>query len=169
MHGFKIRVNKQGRGWRHHATSPLLCGFSLLMLLHHRLNVTLMVLDRYPFLTHEAFGVPALVTLVGDDRILSLTLATAFDGLTLSVDHVILHTMNTIKLAVTRTAILGGAGATRIIRTIKAPTRRATSSLTSVMGPIIGVEPPFTVHTIIRTVHKGRKRCAAIKMIIGFE
>ena len=139
------------------------------MLLHHRLNVTFMVLDGYPFLTHGAFGVPALVTLVADDRILGLTLATAFDGLTLSADHVILHTMDTIKLAVTRTAILGGTGATHILRTIKAPTRGATSSLTSVMGPIVGVEPPFTVHTIIRTVDKGRKRRAAIKMIIGFQ
>ena len=136
---------------------------------HHRLNVTLVVLDRYPFLTRGAFGVPALVTLVGDDRILGLTLATAFDGLTLSVDHVILHTMDTIKLAVTRTAIHGGAGATHILRTIKAPTRRAASPLTSVIGSVVSVEPSFTVQAIIGTVDKGGKRCAAIKMIVGFE
>ena len=138
-------------------------------MLYHGLNVTLMILDRYPFLTHGAFGVPALVTLVGGDRVLGLTLATAFDGLTLSADHMILHTMDTIKLAVTQTAILGGAGATHIIRTIKAPTRGATSPLTSVMGPIVGVEPSFTVHTIIGAVDKRGKRRAAIKMIVGFE
>ena len=128
-----------------------------------------MVLDGHPFLTHEAFGVPALVTLVGDDRVLGLTLATAFDGLTLSTDHMMLHTMGTIKLAVTRTAILGGAGAPYIIRTIKAPTRGATSPLTSVIGSVVGVEPSFTVHTIIGAVDKRGKRRAAIKMIIGFE
>ena len=27
LHGSEIGVNKQGRGWRHHATSPLLCWF----------------------------------------------------------------------------------------------------------------------------------------------
>ena len=136
---------------------------------HHGLNVTFVVLNGYPFLTHEAFGVPALVTLVGDDRVLGLTLATVFDGLTLLADHMMLHTMDTIKLAVTRTAILGGAGATHIIRTIKAPTRGATSPLTSVMGPIVGVEPPFTVHTIIGAVNKRGKGRAAIKMIVGFQ
>ena len=108
-----------------------------------------MVLDGHPFLTYEAFGVPALVTLVGDDRVLGLTLATAFDGLTLSADHMILHTMDTIKLAVTRSAILGGAGTPHIIRTIKAPTRGAASPLTSVIGSIVGVEPSFTVLSLI--------------------
>ena len=128
-----------------------------------------MVLDGHPFLTHEAFGVPALVTLVADDCVLGLTLATAFDGLTLPADHMILHTMDTIKLAVTRSAILGGAGTPHIIRTIKAPTRRATSPLTSVIGSVVGVEPPFTVQTIIGAVDKRGKGRAAIKMIVGFE
>ena len=41
--------------------------------------------------------------------------------------------------------------------------------MTSVMGPIVGVEPPFTVHTIIGAVDKRGKGCAAIKMIVGFE
>ena len=77
--------------------------------------------------------------------------------------------MTAVKLAVTQTAILGGAGATHIIRTIKAPTRGATSPLTSMMGPVVGVEPPFTVHTIIRTIDKRRKGRAAIKMIVGFQ
>ena len=136
---------------------------------HHGLNVTFVVLDGHPFLTYEAFGVPALVTLVGGDRVLGLTLATAFDGLTLSADHMILHTMDTIKLAVTRTAILGRAGATHIIRTIKAPTRGAASPLTSVIGSVVGVEPSFTVRTIIGAVDKRGKGRAAIKMIVGFE
>ena len=136
---------------------------------HHGLNVTFMILDGYPFLTHGAFGVPALVTLVGDDRVLSLTLATAFDGLTLGIDFVMTFALTTVKLAVTQTAILSGAGATHILRTIKAPTRGATSPLTSVIGPIVGVEPSFTVHTIIGAVDKRGKRRAAIKMIVGFE
>ena len=128
-----------------------------------------MVLDGHPFLTHGTFGVPALVTLVADDRVLSLTLETGFDGLTLLADFMITFAWTTVKLAVTQTAILGGAGATHIIRTIKAPTRGAASPLTSVMGPIIGVEPPFTVHTIIGAVDKCGKGRAAIKMMIGFE
>ena len=41
--------------------------------------------------------------------------------------------------------------------------------MTSVMGSIVGVEPPFTVQAIIRAVDKGRKGRAAIKMIVGFE
>ena len=135
----------------------------------HGLNVTLMVLDRYPFLTHGTFGVPALMTLVADDRVLGLTLATAFDGLTLLADFMITFAWTTVKLAVTQTTILGGAGATHILRTIKAPTRGATSPLTSVMGPIVGVEPSFTVQAIIGAIHKRRKGRAAVKMIIGLE
>ena len=128
-----------------------------------------MILDRYPFLTHGTFGVPALVTLVGDDCVLGLTLETAFDGLTLCTDFMMSFALTAVKLAVTQTAILGGAGAPHIIRTIKAPTRGATSPLTSVMGPIVGVEPSFTVHTIIGAVDKRGKGCAAIKMIVGFQ
>ena len=41
--------------------------------------------------------------------------------------------------------------------------------MTSVIGPIIGVEPPFTVHAIIGAVDKRGKGRAAIKMIIGFQ
>ena len=111
------------------------------MLILHRLNVTLMVLDGHPFLTHGAFGVPAPVTLVADDRVLGLTLETRFDGLTLGTDFMITFALTAVKLAVTQTAILGGAGATHIIRTIKASTRRAASSLTSVIGSVVGVEP----------------------------
>ena len=128
-----------------------------------------MVLDGHPFLTHGTFGVPAPVTLVADDRVLGLTLETGFDGLTLLADFMITFALTTVKLAVTQTAILGGAGATHIIRTIKAPTRGATSPLTGVIGPIVGVEPSFTVHTIIGAVDNRGKRRAAIKMIVGFE
>ena len=128
-----------------------------------------MVLDGHPFLTRRAFGVPAPVTLVADDRVLSLTLETGFDGLTLGIDFMITFAFTAVKLAVTQTAILSGASATHIIRTIKTSTRGATSSLTSVIGSIISVEPPFTVQAIIRTVDKGGKGRAAIKMIVGFE
>ena len=41
--------------------------------------------------------------------------------------------------------------------------------MTSVIGSIVGVEPSFTVHTIIGAVDKRRKGRAAIKMIVGFE
>ena len=139
------------------------------MLILHRLNVTLMVLDGHPFLTRRAFGVPAPVTLITDDCVLGLTLETDFDGLTLLADFMITFALMAIKLAVTQTAILSGASATHIIRTIKTSTRRAASSLTSMIGLVVGVEPPFTVQAIIRTIDKGRKRRAAIKMIVGFE
>ena len=77
--------------------------------------------------------------------------------------------IGTVKLAVTQGAIVGGPGATPIILTVKSTARGTTSPLTDMIGPIVGVEPPFTVHAIIRTVDKGRKGRAAIKMIIGFE
>ena len=77
--------------------------------------------------------------------------------------------LTAVKLAVTQTAILRGAGATHIILTIKSTTRGAASPLTSMIGPIVGVEPPFTVHTIIGAVHKRGKGRAAIKMIVGFQ
>ena len=128
-----------------------------------------MVLDEHPFLTRWAFGVPAPVTSVANDRVLGLTLETGFDGLTLLADFMITFALITIKLAATQTAILSGAGATHILWTIKTSTRRATSPLTSMIGPIVGVEPPFTVQAIIRTIHKGRKRRATIEMIVGFE
>ena len=138
-------------------------------MLYHGLNVTLVVLDRYPFLTHGTFGVPALMTLVADDRVLGLTLATAFDRLTLGTDFMITFALTAVKLAVTQTAILGGAGAPYIIWTIKTSARRAASPLTSVIGSIVGIEPSFTVQAIIGAIHKRGKGRAAIKMIIGLE
>ena len=138
-------------------------------MLYHGLNVTLMVLDRHPFLTHGTFGVPALVTLVADDRVLGLTLETRFDRLTLGTDFMITFTWTAVKLAVTQTAIPGRASAPHIIRTIKSTTRGAASPLTSVMGSIIGVEPSFTIQAIIGAIDKRGKGRAAIKMIIGLE
>ena len=87
----------------------------------------------------------------------------------MGTDFMITFAMTAVKLAATQTTILGGAGATHIIRTIKTSTRGAASSLTSVIGSVVGVEPSFTVQAIIRTVDKGGKRRAAVKMIIGFE
>ena len=136
---------------------------------HHGLNVTLVVLDGHPFLTHGAFGVPALVASVWDDCILGLALETGFDGLTLLADFMITFAMTAVKLAVTQTAILSRSGATHIIRTVKSTASTAASPLTSVIGPVVGVEPPFTVHAIIGSVDKRGKGRAAIKMIIGFQ
>ena len=128
-----------------------------------------MVLDGHPFLTRRAFGVPAPVTSVANERVLSLTLETGFDRLTLLAGFMITLALMTVKLAATQTAILGGAGAPHIVRTFEALTRRAASPLTRVIGLVVGVEPSFTVQAIIRTIHKRRKRRAAIKMIVGFE
>ena len=128
-----------------------------------------MVLDRHSFLTHGTFGVSTLVTSVGNNGVLGLALETGFDGLTLLGDHMMAFAIAAVKLAATQGAIVGGPGATHIILTVKSTTRGTTSPLTGMIGPIVCVEPPFTVHVIIRTVHKGRKGRAAIKMIIGFQ
>ena len=128
-----------------------------------------MVLDGHPFLTRGAFGVPALVTFVGNHGVPGLALATGFDGLTLPADHMMMFTLATVKLAVTQTAIIHGAGATHIIRTVKSTTSTTTSPLTTMMRSIVGIEPPFTVQTIIGAIDKRRKGRATIKMIIGFE
>ena len=120
-------------------------------------------------MTHGTLGVPALVTSVRDDRVLGLALETSFDGLTLLADHMMTFAIPAVKLTMTQTAIIRGPGATHIILTIKSTASTASSPLTSVIGPIVGVEPPFTVHTIIRTIDKRRKGRAAIKMIVGFQ
>ena len=126
-------------------------------------------MDGHPFLTHGTFGVPALMASVGNDSVLGLALEAGFDGLTLLGDHMMTFAIAAVKLAVTQGAIVGGPGATHIILTVKAATHRTTFPLTGMIGPIVDVEPPFTVHAILRTVDKGRKGRAAIKMIIGFE
>ena len=128
-----------------------------------------MVLDGHPFLTHGTFGVPALVALVGNNRVLGLALETGFDRLTLLGDHMMAFAIGTVKLAVTQGAIIGGPGTTHIILTIKSAARRTSVPLTAMIGLIVGVEPPFTVQTIIRTVYEGRKRRTTIRMIIGFQ
>ena len=120
-------------------------------------------------MTHGTLRVPTLVTSVRDDRVLGLALETSFDGLTLLADHMMTFTIPPVKLTMTQTAIIRGPGATHIILTIKSATRGASSPLTSVIGPIVGVEPPFTVHAIIGAVDKRGKGRAAIKMIVGFQ
>ena len=141
----------------------------MLLFLHHRLNVTLVVLDRHPLLRHGTFGVPTLVTSVGNNGVLDLALEVGFDRLTLLSDHTMTFAIGTVKVAVTPGEIVGRPGATHKILTVKSPTRGTTSPLTGVISPIVGVEPPFTVHAIIRTVHERGKGRAAIKMIIGFQ
>ena len=122
LHGLEIRVNKQGRGWRHLLTSPLL-GLFMLLFLHHGLNVKLMVMDGHLFLTHGTFGVPALVASVGNDRVLGLALERGFDRLTLLGDHMMAFAIGTVKLAMTQGAILRGPGTTHITLTLKSATR----------------------------------------------
>ena len=78
-----------------------------------------MVIDRNPFVTHGTFGVPALVTLVGNDRILGLALETGFHRLTLAGHNMVAFTIGTVKLAVTQGALIRGPGTTHIIPTVK--------------------------------------------------
>ena len=84
-------------------------------------------------------------------------------------DFMMTFAIPTIKLAVTQTAIIRRAGTMHIILTVKSATRGATSPLTGMIGSVVGVEPPFTVHAIIGAVDKRRKGRTAIKMMIGFE
>ena len=130
----------------------------MLLFLHHGLNVTLVVLDRHPLLTHGTFGVPTLVTSVGNNGVMGLAFEAGFDRLTLLSDHTMTFAIGTVKVAVTQGEIVGRPGATHKILTVKSPTSGTTSPLTGVIIPIVGVEPPFTVHAIIRTVHVGSKR-----------
>ena len=122
-----------------------------------------MVIDGHPFVTHGTFGVPTLVASVGKDRVLGLALETLLG------DHMMAFAIGTVKLAVSQGAIISGPGTTHIIPTVKSASRGTTIPLTGMIGPIVGVEPPFTVHAIIRTVHERGKGRAAIKMVIGFE
>ena len=126
-------------------------------------------MDGHKFLTHGTFGVPTLVASVGNNGVLGLALETGFDRLTWLGDHMMAFAIGTVKLAVTQCTIVGGPGATHIILTVKAPASTAAVPLTGMIGPIVGVEPPFTVHAIIRTIDERGKGSAAIKMIIGFE
>ena len=139
------------------------------LFLHHGLNVTLVVLDRHQLLRHGIFGVPTLVTSVGNNGVLGLALEAGFDRLTLLSDHTMTFAIGTVKVAVTQGEIVDRPGATHKILTVKSPTSGTTSPLTGVISPIVGVEPPFTVHAMIRTVHERGKGRAAIKMIIGLQ
>ena len=83
LHSLEIRIDKHWRWCCHHATSPLwlFCRFLSvpLLLLYYGLNVASMVIDGHPFVTHGTFGVPTLVTSVGNDRVLGLALETGFE------------------------------------------------------------------------------------------
>ena len=96
---------------------------------------------------------PTLVTSFGNNGVLGLALETGFDRLTLLGDHMMAFAIRTVKLAVTQGAIVGGLGTTHIILTVTSATRRT----------IVGVEPSFTVHAIIRTVHERGKGRAPSK------
>jgi len=109
------------------------------------------------------------VTLVGNDRVLGLALETGFHRLTLVGHNMMAFTIGTVKLAVSQGALIRGPGTTHIIPTVKSATRGITFPFTGMIRTIIGVEPPFTVHAIIRTVHERGKRRAAIKMMVGFQ
>ena len=128
-----------------------------------------MVIDRNPFVTHGTFGVPALVTLVWNDRILGLALETGFHRLTLAGHNMVAFIIGTVKLAVTQGALIRGPGTTHIIPTVKSATLGIMFPLTGMSRTIIVVESPFTVHAIIRTVPERGKRRAAIKMMVGFQ
>ena len=171
LHGFEIRINEQWRGWRHHVTFPLwfFCRFlTVPLLLCDRLNVTSMFVDGNPFVTHGTFGVPTLVALTWNDRLLGLALETGFYRLTLVVHNMMAFTIGTVKLAVTQCAIIRGLRARHVILTVKSATRR-TFPLTGMIKAIIGVEPPFTVHAIIRTIDERGKRRAAIKIMVELQ
>ena len=92
-----------------------------------------------------------------------------FDRLSLLGDHMMAFAIGTVQLAVSQGAIISGPGTTHIIPTVKSALRGTTIPLTGMIGLIVGVEPPFTVQTIIRTVEESRKRRTAIKMMIGFQ
>ena len=79
----------------------------MLFFLHHGLNVTLVVLDRHPLLTHGTFGVPTLVTSVGNNGVMGLALEAGFDRLTLLSDHTMTFAIGTVKVAVTQGEIVG--------------------------------------------------------------
>ena len=122
-----------------------------------------MVIDENPF------GVPTLVVLVGNDRVLGLALETGFNRLTLLGHHMMAFTIDTVKLVVTQCAIISGPGTTHVIPKVKSATRGTTIPLTGMIPPIVGVEPPFTVQTIIRKFHKRWKRRTTMKMMTGFQ
>ena len=96
-------------------------------------------------MTHRTFGVPTLVTMVRENVVLGLALETGFDGLTLPAFYMMTFALLTVKLAMTEGAIVRRAGTTHILWTVKSTTRFAASALTTVLSPVVGVEPPFTV------------------------
>ena len=141
----------------------------LFLLLYHRLDVTLLIIDGDPLTKHATFSVAALMVFIGHHCVLGLTLETRFEGLTLVTHQMIQLATRAVKLTMTGWAIGGGLGPAHVILTIEAPAGRTAFPLTGMIGSVIGVEPPVTVHAIIGTVDKGRKRGTVIKMMVGFQ
>ena len=152
LHGFETRIDEQWRGFvSTMRPSPFyICRFlGVPLLFYDVLNVTLVVIDENPFVTHGTFGVPTLVALVWNDRVLALALEAGFYRLTLVGHNMITFTIGTVKFAVTQCAIIRGPGTKHIISLVKSATRRTTFPLTGMISSIIGVEPPFTLHAIM--------------------
>ena len=108
----EMSVDKQ-RAWHLHATFPILLRF--FFLLYDRLNVTLVVMDGDPVITHGTFGIFAPMTLAFDDGELGLAVETRFHRLAQFGDKMMLFALDTIKVVVTMRTIIGGSSATNII------------------------------------------------------
>lgn len=137
----EMSVDKQ-RAWHLHATFPILLRF--FSLLYDRLNVTLVVMDGDPVITHGTFGIFAPMTLAFDDGVLGLALETRFHRLAQFGDKMMLFALDTIKVVTMRT-IIGGSSATNIIWTVKAPTSTTVVILTRMVGSIVSVEALFAI------------------------
>ena len=137
----EMSIDKQ-RAWHLHATFPILLRF--FSLLYDRLNVTLVVMDGDPVITHGTFGIFAPMTLAFDDGVLGLALETRFHRLAQFGDKMMLFALDTIKVVTMRT-IIGGSSATNIIWTVKAPTSTTVVILTRMVGSIVSVEALFAI------------------------
>ena len=120
-------------------------------------------------MTNGTFGVSAPVTLTLDNSVLGLAPETRFLRLAQFGLKMIAFTMDPIKHAMALREIISGPSATNIIWTVKVRASTAAVSLAGMVGAIVGVETPFAIQAIIRTVYEGRKRGATIKMMIGFQ
>ena len=138
----EMGVDKQ-RAWHLHATFSILLRF--FFLLYDRLNVTLVVMDGDPVITHGTFGIFAPMTLAFDDGVLGLAVETCFHRLAQFGDKMMLFALDTIKVVVTMRTIIGGSSATNIIWTVKAPTSTTVVILTRMVGSIVSVEALFAI------------------------
>ena len=139
------------------------------LLLYDGLNVKLVIIDKHPLMTCRTFGVSTPVTLTLEDSVLGLASETRFLLLAQFGFKMMAFVMDPIKHAMTMRAIISGSSATNVVRTVKTSASTAAVSLAGMVGAVLGVETPFTIQTIIWTVHEGRKRGAIVKMMIGFQ